>query len=673
MPNWYKQAFFLSLDPKFDELLRTESNKLIFVQKSEHVSTHLRRAETAKLNAAVALVQKIMKESTTIRSTRSVQMEVATKFHVNLSSLEKRMQRANNKVPKKRHGGNALTEEQERIVVGFVKAISVGTHLTMRDIATLGTTLLQYEHPYVEPLTTGWAQRLVFKHQSDLAVRTLKPSDKINNVMQVWRYLLDWNKSFSALLEKRSYRNTLVFNCDETRAIPRDTTSSGVTAVGRTEAHLLKTKSCNLWTIFTVVCAEGSVLFSAYIYRDPTWSTKSIKLDIPDLDVEPPGWPIYFFRTESGFMNSMVWMECLEIFINLTRPLQSRPDEPILLLADGASSHSKEASAMMLQPHNIDIVFFPANTSNFIQPLDGYPFAIFKVKFGSVLRQLKLSSALMDGGKMTANLPHLAYICEKDAMTPDSIRKSFRERGIVPYDFTKIITNFEAAHHEVAEGNEEFTMNLLISRLAELSINQLVRPDILSKPKVLEVKPLQRAFTPADIIACREQRLKEEEEKLRAKQEKEILKEEKRVERERLAKEKEEKKALKLLEKSQKLLTQPSQRKKQPNTVPNDELENRPNVVPMTEVTLTPGATIPDSTTQKPLSTSKSTKLTITCSECGLDLGKGIKKHRCTQCSTYVLCASCANSTFLVDHTSSTHPGARLPSARRNPNIITRT
>lgn len=279
---------------------------------------------------------------------------------------------------------------------------------------------------------------------------------------------------------------TIAKSCDETRAIPRESTEYGVASVYLKEAHITRLGTCNLWTIFTVVSAAGRVLFSVYIYRDPTLDVeKSSNFVVPKIDEEESGWPIFFMRTDTGFMNRATWTVCMENFIELSKKLRNEPEERILLLADGAAMHNKLATCELLQPHGMDIVFFPSNTTHFLQPLDGVPFAIFKNRLGSCLRNVKLSQALLpESGKV--NLPHLAYICEKESMTPGAIIKSFEERGIWPYSFAKMMANFQIAHGALTDSSAEISE---VEQLAKTTILRLTRPDLLMEPVSIPLPP----------------------------------------------------------------------------------------------------------------------------------------------------------------------------------------
>ncbi|MBL8025810.1 MAG: hypothetical protein JNL74_05335, partial [Fibrobacteres bacterium] len=351
-------------------------------------------ASNARISEAVDLVEAFFKNYSGDRSLRSVQVEIADKCGIKLSSLERRMRRE--RMPAPGHNGNCrLTEIEEKVVVGFVKGVSAGVHLCLRDLATIGTQVLQFRVPSAPSLTPGWASSFLTRHKGILAIRALKPSDKMSHVVTICRSLLVWDEKFRLKLASKQFRPEMIFNCDETRAIPRDKTEFGVCSTELSEAHLSRTPNCDLWTIFSVVSAAGFPLFSAYVYRDLRLdSDKNKTLIVPDLRRDKTDWPIYFFRSESGFMTSLIWLECMKIFLELSASLRKTEDEPVLLLADGAAMHAKEATADLFSKNHADIGFFPSNTSHFLQPLDGIPFAILKNKLGSYLRQIKLTEAL---------------------------------------------------------------------------------------------------------------------------------------------------------------------------------------------------------------------------------------------------------------------------------------
>lgn len=71
--------------------------------------------------------------------------------------------------------------------------------------------------------------------------------------------------------------------------------------------------------------------------------------------------------TETGYMNSDVFLEWRKHFVHHTKPSQ---DDPVLLAADNHSSHCSLSAVLYLRKHHVTFLTLPPHTSHVIQPLD---------------------------------------------------------------------------------------------------------------------------------------------------------------------------------------------------------------------------------------------------------------------------------------------------------------
>lgn len=94
-----------------------------------------------------------------------------------------------------------------------------------------------------------------------------------------------------------------------------------------------------------------------------------------------------------------------------------------------------------LKSADIHVLFFPSNTSHFIQPLDGAPFAVLKNKINAAFASVPLVQAL-GPQKLEVQASIICYHVEREAFTVPVIHNGFRERGIFPWNVGLIMTNF---------------------------------------------------------------------------------------------------------------------------------------------------------------------------------------------------------------------------------------
>lgn len=71
--------------------------------------------------------------------------------------------------------------------------------------------------------------------------------------------------------------------------------------------------------------------------------------------------------TETGYMNSDLFLEWLKHFVHHTKPSQ---DDPVLLVADNHSSHCSLSAVLYLRKHHVTFLTLPPHASHVIQPLD---------------------------------------------------------------------------------------------------------------------------------------------------------------------------------------------------------------------------------------------------------------------------------------------------------------
>lgn len=649
--------------------------------------------------AEVELVQRIRDGETILSSVRSVIQAVALAHNVSEASLKTRLHRRN-LGPADSSARLTLTSDEEMAVVGFVSALCSSLHLTLKDIAAIGTVTLQARDPSAPQLTHGWAQHFVLRHCINLRVRTLKPSDKGAKVGSLWMLLLEWNQRILQLLERHSYRRPLIFNCDETRAIPREQTVSATAPANWAEAHASCLPNSKLWTIFTVVGADGSVLYSVYIYKDTGCITgKKADLSKPDLVNDEEAWPIYFFRSESGFMVNSIWEFCLDKFIELVAPLRKDSEERVLLFADGAASHQKLATADKLEPNSIDICFFPANSRPFLQPLGDAPLASFKSQLSSKPHQTKVTAALMSVPVSSINLPHNAYTCERSALTPAAIQKGFEERGLFPYNFGKIMSNFRFAH---PESSTPTTVANSMMTIAQDIFKHLLHPELVEGGTKINLESRQTQLMADDIRSDHHGKIEKEAAAEALRKSKLLLKAEK-------AREKEEKASAARLLKATKSakpttaapssgpqipkLHECSKCKRSAGDSAYDfaqklctkcvqvaspashpiSIENVENAHPPVQPdSLTPpkdksAAPQPETSLPKEPTILSSTMCSgsTDCSKCSEKLNEQSGRVRCNLCSGVMYCTGCVAGGSLEEHSAVAHPNQRAPSSRR--------
>ncbi|KAL0829651.1 hypothetical protein ABMA28_003157 [Loxostege sticticalis] len=128
--------------------------------------------------------------------------------------------------------------------------------------------------------------------------------------------------------------------------------------------------------------------------------------------------------SESGYINSALFVESLKHFIKIVKPT---PENKVLLLLDGHTTHSKNLEALCLAKDNgIILLQLPGHTTNRIKPLD---VSFFKPLIQSTEKWLRTNAGRQVTQYQVAQLFGEAY---ERAAVIGNIVNGFRASGIWP-------------------------------------------------------------------------------------------------------------------------------------------------------------------------------------------------------------------------------------------------
>jgi len=201
------------------------------------------------------------------------------------------------------------------------------------------------------------------------------------------------------------------------------------------------------------------------------------------------------------------------------------------------------------------LVWFAANTSQVIQPLDGAPYASLKANLRKARDDAYVSRSL-EGRDLTQVIAEVTPHVERASFTPEVVTAGFRDRGVWPFDPDLIIERSKAeflrnpdAESEVLNEAQE-VLNFFIEK------EKVKRPAKVETKRVSGIKEKNTLYTPEELIEWdeqkKEEKRKEAEEKEAKKKEKEELKKKKKEQLESEKKEKEERKEAKKKEMEEK-------------------------------------------------------------------------------------------------------------------------
>ncbi|GBL80819.1 hypothetical protein AVEN_26249-1 [Araneus ventricosus] len=84
--------------------------------------------------------------------------------------------------------------------------------------------------------------------------------------------------------------------------------------------------------------------------------------------------------SDTGYMNSHLFIEWLKHFVKLAKP---SVEDPVLLIADNHTSHCSLSAVFFCRENHITFLTLPPHTSHVLQPLDKCFFAPLKALYSS--------------------------------------------------------------------------------------------------------------------------------------------------------------------------------------------------------------------------------------------------------------------------------------------------
>lgn len=184
-----------------------------------------------------------------------------------------------------------------------------------------------------------------------------------------------------------------------------------------------------------ITSAERGVLTTAAICVSATGHYVPPMLIFPrvrmteQLKVGAPSESI-FSCNQSGWMTGKDFCKWFDHFVQHTRPT---PENPVLLLLDGHSSHTKNlAFVEKARATNVTVISFPPHCTHKMQPLDVSYMASLKMHFSQAVELfLKANPGKVVTVNEISSLFGKAFLA---SATPSTAINGFRKTGIVPFN-----------------------------------------------------------------------------------------------------------------------------------------------------------------------------------------------------------------------------------------------
>lgn len=201
--------------------------------------------------------------------------------------------------------------------------------------------------------SNGWLESFRKRHNISFGLMSGERGDVNTDTVKDWREKLK--------LICKGYEPQNIFNMDETGLFFRETTRKTLFVKGDDCAGGKKSKDRITVALCASMCGEKVKPLLITKSRNPRCFKK----------IKPETLPVSYYFNKKSWMNSGI----MEAWLKGLDRKMGRQNRRILLFMDNAPSHPK------IELRNIELKFFPANTTSHTQPMDMGIIQTTKLKF----------------------------------------------------------------------------------------------------------------------------------------------------------------------------------------------------------------------------------------------------------------------------------------------------
>lgn len=226
-----------------------------------------------------------------------------------------------------------------------------------------------------------WAREWFKSHRQDVSVLACQALSDKRNSSSVLEEVESLVELLEGLINERKIPHWATFNYDECHLAVGGTglAVKRVQAGDREHANVVSTRGTTVASLLSAVGGDGAPILSAYAFRGRIRESDSAPSNFVLSRCQSrtrTSWPRFCGWTESVFVDSATFAAVMDLFF-LEWQVRN-PGRDCLLLGDQLHSHRQVEVVRAALKHDVFQGCLVANTSNFLQVLDGKCFAILK-------------------------------------------------------------------------------------------------------------------------------------------------------------------------------------------------------------------------------------------------------------------------------------------------------
>ena len=204
--------------------------------------------------------------------------------------------------------------------------------------------------------------------------------------------------------------------------------------------------SMTVGSLTPFVSSSGVFWLLVFCFKIPRSNEKEGKLEIyiplqgREKQSENSPFSILLLGSTSGLLNSSLWDISIQYFIKIIREISNFPQKEIVLLTDNLGIHCQPSSVANALKKGCYQIYFPPNSSHFIQPLDNLLFANLKQSVYHLCGLCHSQSMFWTGVAPSAQelVVDAVMECLPSVFSVRNILKSWENVGVSPLDEIKL-------------------------------------------------------------------------------------------------------------------------------------------------------------------------------------------------------------------------------------------
>ena len=337
------------------------------------------------------------------------------------------------------HGHTEFNPRPELVIVaGLLVRSRLRASLSKKDALVIVNKL------FYRRLSRGWLATFLQRYPTLLQLCKTGIVTKSRLSSNMLAEVTDFYDTYEYVLDHHQVSAKNLINIDECRLAMRRDGQTGVSTicgVADEPRNTSVTTDSTVLTLLPFVTAEGRCVCVFVVLRAPKHVPEGqefrtrVVLPTPEhrtsVRRSNMPWPFVFVATRKGYLNKESYKVVMDQFIAIWQ--NAHPGLNAFVLADQLDCHKDVDTVEYLARQGVFTVLFAPNTSHFVQPLDGEIFGQLKRVFRQSLGEYALDSALEHESAAEPVWTAMYEACAV-AFTPETIARSFRSRGVWPFD-----------------------------------------------------------------------------------------------------------------------------------------------------------------------------------------------------------------------------------------------